>query len=119
MKKFLFVLCFSPLVMFSQSGDISKKEAYELFLKSPTRDSLELKSKDFEKVYKNAKCIKNNYKIKLKEMPIFNPKIKAISYKEEYNYIEVAYGFPEEFTTLPERDDFGRKTNYCGVLRYR
>lgn len=107
-------MCFSPLVMFSQSVDISKKEAYQLFLKSSAKDSLEIEDRNFEKLFKTAKCIKKNWNIKLKDMPIFNPNKKEFLKPMDYHISEV-FGVTD--IGYPNYDDFGKKTITCGVIR--
>lgn len=107
-------MCFSPLVMFSQSDDISKKQAYELFLKSSAKDSLEIEDRNFEKLFKTAKCIKKNWNIKLKDMPIFNPNKKEFLKPMDYHISEV-FGVTD--IGYPNYDDFGKKKITCGVVR--
>jgi len=116
MKKFLFVLCFSPLVMFSQSDDISKKQAYELFLKSESRKILELKEKDFEKIFKIAKCIKKNYNIKFKEMNLFMEKDLEDFLSTDKERLQSGFGLSS--ASYPMYHDDGKtKTVTCGVIR--
>ncbi|MPL56025.1 hypothetical protein SDC9_01507 [bioreactor metagenome] len=116
MKKFLFVMCFSPLVMFSQSDDISKKQAYQLFLKSESRKILELKEKDFERIFKIAKCIKKNYDIKFKEMNLFMVKDLKDELATEKEYL--MSGFALSSTSFPNYHDDGiTKTETCGVIK--
>ena len=116
MKKFLFVLCFSPLFVFSQSDDISKKEAYQLFLKSESRKILELKEKDFNKIFNIAKCIKKNYGIKFKEMNLFMVKDLKDELATEKGYL--MSGFALSSTSFPNYHDDGiTKTETCGVIK--
>jgi len=85
MKKLLLVtsvLTFS--LSFSQSKDLTKKQALEAYKKSDVRKQNNLKISDFEKIYKTATCIKKTYSDKenlsndfnLRSMPIFNNKEK-------------------------------------------
>ncbi len=108
-------MCFSPLFVFSQSDDISKKQAYQLFLKSEAREILKYKKSDFEHVFKIAKCIKKNYDRKFKEMPLFmvkNPNDEYNSAVEDRNMTGYGIG-PAAF---PNYDDFGNKTKTCNVI---
>lgn len=65
---------------FSQSKDLTKKQAYEAFKNSDVRKKSNLKIYEFDKIFKTALCIKKTYSdkenfpnaYKLKEMPIFN-----------------------------------------------
>jgi|GEM_PF-4490031 len=116
MKKFLFVLCFSPLFVFSQSDDISKKEAYQLFLKSESRKILELKEKDFDRIFKIAKCIKKNYNIKFKEMNLFKEKDLKDFLATDKERLQSGFGLSS--ASFPKyHDDEKTKTETCGVIR--
>lgn len=116
MKKFLFVLCFSPLFVFSQSDDISKKEAYQLFLKSESRKILELKEKDFERIFKIAKCIKKNYDIKFKEMNLFMEKDLNDFLATDKERLQSGFGLSSASFPM-YKDDEKTKTVTCGVIR--
>ena len=89
MKKLLLFVCLSAFsIAFSQSKDLTKKQALEAYKKSDVRKYENLKISDFEKIYKTAKCVQKTYSdkenfpdaVKLNSMPIFKKveKQKAI-----------------------------------------
>ncbi|WP_407532003.1 hypothetical protein [Elizabethkingia meningoseptica] len=51
MKTLLFFVLFSGLT-FAQSKDLSKKQAYQMFLKSNVSKALKLNKTDFERIFK-------------------------------------------------------------------
>lgn len=80
MKKLLLLSSLSAFSFgFSQSKDLTKKQALEAFKNSEVRKFHNIKISEFEKIYNTAKCVKKSYAdkehfeeaLKLKTMPIF------------------------------------------------
>lgn len=111
--KSLFI--FSALLLGSFSFaqvDLSKKEAFEAFKNSNVRKELNISLKDFEKYYREAKCISKHWKIKTSEMPIFQKKYNG--FVEEGRFRQSLYGLGD--TIFPSRDNEGKKTQTCNVF---
>lgn len=102
MKNLFLLLCISTFSLtYSQSKDLTKKQAYIAFKNSENRIELKLKKTDFKQIFETAECVKKNYNVKFKEMPIFQKKLTD-------NFIELGrfrlsiYGLGD---TIPEEKD--------------
>jgi len=120
MKKLLLVtsiLTFS--LSFSQSKDLTKKQALEAYKNSEISKIQNVDIKDFEINYKAAKCLSKAYNIKLKDMPLFK---KKLSEKEKtYSDLEINGRFRQwifglDDTIFPEYTDSGTKTVTCNAF---
>ncbi|PZQ99066.1 MAG: hypothetical protein DI539_28820 [Flavobacterium psychrophilum] len=89
MKKLLTIALILPVFAFSQSNDLTKKEAFQAFKISELRKSNEIPINRFEKIYAIAKCVQKNYAdkenfpqaLQLRTMPIFSKKISKDIYE--------------------------------------
>lgn len=114
MKNLIFAICLAiSTSMFAQTNDLTKKQAYENFKNSNNRKELKIPISDFKMIYKQANCIKKNWNVDLKEMPIFQIK-KTDEYIENGQFRQSIFGLGD--TTFPKYRDDGKPTITCGAF---
>ncbi|PZU87304.1 MAG: hypothetical protein DI529_07340 [Chryseobacterium sp.] len=117
MNKFFFLLIiFSFFKGYSQSKDLTRKEAYEAFRKSELLKRNKISLLQFGSYYKQAKCIKANYfdnqDDAFRKMPIFQEKLPKD--------FKMTGSFPEFgiFDIIPKINEKG-KANQCLDFNFR
>ncbi|MGA9213170.1 hypothetical protein [Kaistella sp.] len=98
MKTLILIPLFATSLLFAQ--DLTKAQAKQNFTKSENRKLAQIEIKDFERIYKNALCVKKYYNVNLKEMPIFIKKAKDSSTYMPY-HMQVIYNL-DDVTIAPE-----------------
>lgn len=95
------------------TNDISEQKAQIIFTNSDITKNKKIttiqhiKTTDFPKIIKKAKCIKNHYKINFKEMPIFQTKADSLFFyptHERYFYFP-----PNKVANGSVDDDLGKE----------
>ena len=116
MKNLLLLTCLSMFSLsFSQSKDLTKKEALQAFKNSELRKEMKITVSKFELYYKQAKCNQKYHlpekEKSLRNMPIFQKKLD-----ENYSSTGLFPEFGIDYT-LPAKDENGNKVK-CSEFNF-
>ncbi|MDV3724602.1 hypothetical protein CMU40_00100 [Elizabethkingia anophelis] len=81
MKTLLLTIFLCSGIAFGQSKDLTKKQAYQMFLKSTVRKTLKIKTTEFDRIYTNEAQELSKDAVILNNMPK-----KELLYIKQYYY---------------------------------